>query len=192
MRFVIIGTDEETKTIDTKKKSRFTTTVKVYDSFKEGLNSFHHLSLSGNYKVLYFLVDFETCTTNLSNLFKINDDLENDKIDLPYFIICQYIWDNKENIIRTDRTQIIIDGITREFNNNIKAMHIFMKSISEKSNVIFNIAYKRKVNSDYDLKVCIRKIADSKSFADKKSPRKRFLIHPPTWIPIIEDEIIKE
>lgn len=193
MRFLVITSILEDKTIDTKKSS--TSQIFEYSSLNEAILNFRTFQQMSSWKVMYLVVDFETMNQGLG-LLKPKDNMEVDSVDLPYFIICQHTWDKpRSEFIRRDRTQVIADGIVREFNNNVDAMRNFLEHLRGVSHTEFRIVYKRKRFDGYFwYDYHTRKISDSTTLKNalKKYNIKRFIIHPPKWTMIKEDEIVME
>ena len=99
MRFLVITSTLEDKTIDTKKS---TSQIFEYSSLNEAILNFRTFQQMSSWKVMYLVVDFETMNQGLG-LLKPKDNMEVDSVDLPYFIVCQHTWDKpRSEFIRRD------------------------------------------------------------------------------------------
>ena len=169
MKFYIFGNTKKCSTIVANRKSAAFTS----DDLNATLETYKNYINEVRFTNIYFIADFELFGS--AGLFKKTVTLDEDNNPvLPFLVIGEWHnGENKDNIIRCDKTIITRKGFTHQFNDNLAALQEFLYCIDNHIKSEFSIEYSRtkimngvKTKCDY-----FRMIADSVAVVRNTKPK---------------------
>ena len=133
------------------------------------------------FDILFLIMDTECQKRSFITTFEGKGD---DYI--PFYIIGQWkIGQDRNNWIRKDRTQIIKNGFTREFENNLKAISRFIEELENSESAELRIIYSKLLEREYDnyIQFFNKRIAFTEELNMKKHYKtKIYCLESPEWM----------
>ena len=176
MKFCIFGTN---------KKDKIFVRKALFESncLDDAVNEFEKYIKEIKFEKLFLIMDTECQKRSLVTTIEGKGD---DYI--PFYIIGQWkIGQDRNDWVRKDRTQIIKNGFTREFANNLKAISRFIEELENYESAELRIVYSKILEHEDEVYIRFfnKRVAFTEELLSKRNYRtKIYCLESPEWLPV--------